>query len=211
MSAKPQRDPVATRAALMEAAETVFLEKGYGNTSLSEIARRAGMTKSLIHHYFGSKDGLWREVKYERFTQYAQRQIEMLRDAKPTAELLRASLAFYFDFLRRNPQIVRILAWMFLEQDQDDCLAIDRELVAKGVEKIRQSQAEGQLRADIDPRFILFVFIGLCQHWFQDKGHFINDFGTEGLPADLDEAYLASIIKIFFEGLLPRETTPPSQ
>lgn len=210
MSAKPQRDPVATRAALMEAAEAVFLEKGFGNTSLSDIARRAGMTKSLIHHYFGSKDGLWREVKNERFTQYAQQQIEMLRDAKPTAELLRASLAFYFDFLRRNPQIVRILAWMFLEQDQDDCLEIDRELVEQGVAKIRQSQAAGQLRDDIDPRFILFVFIGLCQHWFQDKGHFINDFGIEGLPPDLDEAYLAAIIKIFFEGLLPRAATSPT-
>ncbi len=204
MSKRPQRDPELTRAALLAAAEDVFLEKGYGNTSLSEIARRAGMTKSLIHHYFGSKEGLWREVKYERFTQYAERQMAMLRDAHPSPELLRASLAFYFDFLRQNPQIVRILAWMFLEQDQDDCLAVDRELIVQGVDKLRQAQAENQLRDDIDPRFILFVFIGLCQHWFQDKAHFINDFGVEGLPPDLDEAYLSAIIKIFFEGLLPR-------
>ncbi len=204
MTNRPQRDPEATRAALLAAAEDIFLEKGYGNTSLSEIARRAGMTKSLIHHYFGSKEGLWREVKLARFAQYTERQMDMLRDAHPSPELMRASLAFYFDFLRQNPQIVRILAWMFLERDQDDCLDIDRRLIEHGIKMMHQAQDEGQVRADIDARFILFVFIGLCQHWFQDKGHFINDFGIDGLPDDLDAAYREAIIKILFEGVLPR-------
>lgn len=204
MSIRRQRDPEATRRALVEAAEEIFLEKGFGNTSLSEIARRAGITKSLIHHYFGSKEGLWREVKTLRFMHYAERQMEMLKDSKPSAELLRASMAFYFDFLRRNPQIVRVLAWMFLEQDVEECMDIDRELIQMGVEKIREAQKMGQIRSDIDPRFILFSFIGLCQHWFQDKGHFALSFGTEGLGKDLDEAYLGATIKLFFEGILPR-------
>jgi len=205
MAPRTPRDPEATRAALVEAAEEIFLKKGFGNTSLSEIAKRAGITKSLIHHYFGSKEGLWREVKTRRFMHYAQRQMEMLQQAQPSAELLKASVAFYFDFLRRNPQIVRVLAWMFLEQDQKECMDIDRELIAQGVENIRATQALGQLRKDIDPRFIVFVFIGLCQHWFQDKGHFMESFGTQGLGEDLDEAYLGTIIKIFFEGILPRQ------
>jgi len=206
MAPRPRRDPESTRAALLEAAEEIFLEKGFGNTSLSEIARRAGITKSLIHHYFGSKEGLWREVKTRRFMLYAQRQMEMLRQETASADLLKNSMFFYFDFLRRNPQIVRILAWMFLEQDQQDCMDIDRELISQGVEKIRAAQDLGQLRADIDPRFILFVFIGLCQRWFQDKGHFTASFGTQGITEDLDNAYLDAMRKIFFEGILPRET-----
>jgi TetR/AcrR family transcriptional regulator len=205
MAPKAQRDPATTRAALLEAAEEIFLKKGFGNTSLSEIARRAGITKSLIHHYFGSKEGLWRAVKTQRFMHYADRQMEMLKEAQPSVELLKASVAFYFDFLRRNPQIVRVLAWMFLEQDQKECMDIDRELIRQGIEKISAGQALGQLRADIDPRFIVFVFIGLCQHWFQDKGHFMESFGTEGLGDNLDDAYLGAITKIFFEGILPRE------
>jgi TetR/AcrR family transcriptional regulator len=204
MSIRKQRDPEATRRALVEAAEEIFLEKGFGNTSLSEIARRAGITKSLIHHYFGSKEGLWREVKTLRFMHYAERQMEMLKDAQPSAELLKASMAFYFDFLRRNPQIVRVLAWMFLEQDVEECMDIDRELIQMGVEKIREAQKMAQIRSDIDPRFILCSFIGLCQHWFQDRGHFVLSFGTEGLGKDLDEAYLGATIKLFFEGILPR-------
>lgn len=205
MLKRQQRDPEATRQALVQAAEEVFLEKGFGNSSLSEIAKRAGITKSLIHHYFGSKNGLWREVKTQRFMHYALKQMEMIKDSVPSAELLRASMAFYFDFLKRNPQIVRVLAWMFLEQDVDECMDVDRELVQMGIEKIRDTQNLGQLRSDIDPRFILFAFIGLCQHWFQDKGHFLESFGAEGLEEDLDNAYLSAMIEIFFNGVLPRK------
>ncbi|MBC2709565.1 MAG: TetR family transcriptional regulator [Desulfosarcina sp.] len=47
------------------------------------MAQRAGITKSLIHHYFGSKKGLWREVKTLRFMHYADRQMAMLKEAQP--------------------------------------------------------------------------------------------------------------------------------
>jgi len=203
MAPKQQRDPEATRAALLEAAETLFLEKGFGNTSLSEIGRQAGITKSLIHHYFGSKEGLWREVKTRRFMQYAQEQMNMLSRAQPTVDLLKESIKLYFNFLHRNPQIVKMLAWMFLEQDQNECLDMDRELIHSGVEKVRASQDEGQLRDDIDARFILFVFIGLCEHWFHNKDHFLNSFGFDDIPGNLDQAYLEAITKIFLEGVRP--------
>jgi len=199
-----KRDPEATRKALLEAAETVFLEKGFGNTALSEIARRAGITKSLIHHYFGSKENLWREVKQRRFDHYALEQMQMLAEADPTADLLRNSVKLYFRFLKQNPEIVRILAWMFLERDQEDCLKKDQQLTEAGVAQIRAGQKAGHLRDDLDPRFILFVFLGLVQHWYQDKEHFVHDFGTAGLPEDLDEAYLGDMLKIFMEGVLPR-------
>lgn len=205
MSPKQQRDPEASRAALLDAAERVFLEKGYGNASLSQIAKEAGMTKSLIHHYFGSKDNLWTEVKTRRFMQYAERQMAMIEEAEPTVELLRASMAFYFNFLQRNPEIVRILAWMFLENDEDGCLVFDQKLNEEGAAKIRAAQEAGLFRDDIDSRFILFIFISLCQQWFQGKGKFLSHHDSEGLPEDLDGAYLSGIIKIFFEGLLPRK------
>jgi len=205
MARAKTRDPEATRSALLDAAEAVFLEKGFGNAALSEIARKAKVTKSLIHHYFGSKGGLWRAVKKRRFSKYAETQLAMLRDAgRPTTELLRQSIAFFFNFLKQNPEMVRIMAWMFLERDQEECLFKDRELNELGVAKLREAQEAGLLRPDVDARFVLFTFVGLAQHWFQDKAHFLEDFDTDGLPEDLDAAYLDAIQKIFFEGILVR-------
>ncbi|MFH1983526.1 MAG: TetR/AcrR family transcriptional regulator [Pseudomonadota bacterium] len=197
-----KRDPEATRHALLEAAEAVFLEKGFGNTALSEIARRAGITKSLIHHHFGSKELLWKAVKERRIDAYAEDQMAMLETTEPTDDLLKSSIKLYFRFLKSNPEIVRILAWMFIERDTESCPLKHDALITAGVQQIRAGQEAGILRSDIDPRFMLFTFLGLAQHWFQDREHFISDFGIDGLSDDIDEAYLADMLKIFLGGVL---------
>ena len=201
----PTRDPDKTRAAIIDGAEQVFLERGFGNASMSLIARQAGVTKSLIHHHFGSKEALWREVKTRRFLIYAEQQMQMIENAEPSLDLLRQSLAVYFRFLQANPQLVRIMAWMFLERDADECINADRALIEAGVAKIRQAQEGGELRADVDAGFMLFTFIGLAQHWFQDRQHFIHDFDPDVAEDQLDDAYLDAMSKIFFEGILPRQ------
>lgn len=205
MSAVRVRDPEATRNAILDAAEEAFLDKGFAETSTSHIARKAGVTKSLIHHHFGSKEALWDEVKVRRFAVYAEQQKEMLRDKEPTAALLRDSMKMYFRFLRANPEIVKMLAWMFVEQDEDgECADLDRELTLTGIEKIRQAQERGELRDDLNPGFILFSFIGMAQHWYQDKRMMLDKIGLSADSDAIDEAYLEDAVKIFFEGVLPR-------
>ena len=199
------RDPEAKRSAILDAAEEAFLEKGFAETSTARIAERAGVTKSLIHHHFGSKEALWEEVKTRRFRGYAEDQMRMLREQEPTAELLRESMKVYFRFLRENPQIIRVLAWMFLEGERDrGCQDLDRKLTLAGIEKIRQAQERGELRDDLNPGFILFTFIGLAQHWYQDKQFMLDKLGLSADSDAIDEAYLEDAVRIFFEGVLPR-------
>lgn len=51
-----------TRAAILEAARTLFAEHGYVATSLRAIAAGAGVTPPLVIHFFGSKAGLFAEA-----------------------------------------------------------------------------------------------------------------------------------------------------
>ena len=60
-----KRDPAATRAKLLEAAQNVFTEKGYEGAGLREICRNAGVDQALVKRYFGSKKGLFRERSEE--------------------------------------------------------------------------------------------------------------------------------------------------
>jgi TetR/AcrR family transcriptional regulator len=205
MTAARARNAEATRHAILDAAEAVFLSKGFGQAALSEVAERAGVTKSLIHHHFGSKDGLWLEVKVRRFSVYATEQMELLRGQEPSADLLRDSMKMYFRFLRANPEVVRMLAWMFVEGSQDEgCADLDKELTLAGIEKIRQAQARGEIRKDLNPGFVLFTFIGIAQHWYQDKRMMLEKLGLSDASDAVDEAYLEDAVKIFFEGVLPR-------
>lgn len=62
MTAQPRgRRPGSpdTRAAILDAARSLFAERGFGGTSIRAIAGAAGVDPALVHHYFGSKDDLF--------------------------------------------------------------------------------------------------------------------------------------------------------
>ncbi len=59
MARRTKAEAEATRAALLDAAECVFMEHGVANTSLEEIARRAGVTRGAIYWHFRNKVDLF--------------------------------------------------------------------------------------------------------------------------------------------------------
>lgn len=51
-----------TRAALVEAARTVFIEQGYDGATVRAIAARAEVDAAMVNHWFGGKEGLFAEA-----------------------------------------------------------------------------------------------------------------------------------------------------
>ena len=200
-----QGDAELTKKAILDAAEGVFLEQGFARAPMSEIARRAGVAKSLLHHHFGSKQSLWTKVKRRRFTVYEEQQLRMLEESEPHVGLLRESIITLFNFMKSNPELVRIMAWVYLERDTDPCLETHKELTTRGAEVIQKAQEEGLLRKDIDASSILITFIGIIQHYFQEHSHYRQEFKFEGISNDeMDERFLDDFLKIYMEGVLPR-------
>lgn len=198
-----RRDPEATREAILDAAQAVIVEKGFSAASTSEIARRAGVTKSLIHHHFGSKEELWGVVKDRCFEEYGAVQMRMLQESKPDAELLMKSVEMFYRFLQSHPEMVRVMTWVNLEGDFS-CSDPMQELYRVGIERIHESQESGALRQDVDPGLMLFMFKALASYWFQAQEHYCHDAAiTTPLP-ELNETYLEDMMKVFFEGVLPR-------
>src|SRR5689334_24769372 len=59
---RPRGRPGKARPALLKAAILEFAEKGYEGATTAGIARRARSNQPLVHHYFGSKEELFRVV-----------------------------------------------------------------------------------------------------------------------------------------------------
>lgn len=55
-----------TAAKILRAAEEEFMEKGYGNAKMMAIAARAGVSHSMLHYYFRSKEKLFQMVFDEK-------------------------------------------------------------------------------------------------------------------------------------------------
>lgn len=46
----------ATRSAVLDAAQSLFSEHGYGATSVSDVLARAGVSRGALYHHFAAKD-----------------------------------------------------------------------------------------------------------------------------------------------------------
>lgn len=204
-----KRDPEATRGAILDAAEKLLIEIGPRATPMTKIAREAGVTKSLIHHHFGSKDELWTAVRRRHFERYHQVQREMLANAEiGTLELLRDSITAYFHFLKDDPSAVRFLSWRLVEAE-DPNLDLEEELFELGTQRIREAQERGEIHPDLEPLAVIKSFLGMITHWFQSRGFMSDDFlsrhfGREIEIGELDEKYLNDVLHIYLEGIRPR-------
>jgi TetR/AcrR family transcriptional regulator len=197
------RDAEITKKAILDAAQSVFLEQGFAKASLSDIAEKSGVTKSLIHHHFGSKEGLWTQVKRRAFSVYFDQQMAAIENQPADMALLRHSIELYFRSLQAHPDLVRMLAWMALERDTTTPEEFNN-LNKAGVAKLREAQLSGTLRDDIEPYLILAVFTGLAEHWFLHRHALLCCMGLDPADQKTDTEYLDAILKIFFEGVEPR-------
>jgi AcrR family transcriptional regulator len=104
-------DSAATRARLIEAAFGEFVDRGLAGARVERIAGQAVANKQAIYAYFGSKDALFDAVLAQR--------LGILANAVPFRpdDLPGYALAT-FDFLVRNPQIMRLTLWKRLERPE---------------------------------------------------------------------------------------------
>ena len=191
-----------TRQAILKAAESLFVEQGFAATSMANVAKHAGITKSLIHHHFGSKRELWDAVKAIVMEEYGQQQQRLLTDRKPGLELLEDSIVVYFRFLQRNPNVVRLWTWMSVENDQH-CADLSMDLTRAGAAILREGQLLGQIRDDVRAEFILAQFFSLVRGWFTERPILQSCILSES-DAECDELYLRSVLTVFLDGLRPR-------
>jgi len=98
----------ARRAQLIEIGREVFAERGYGATSVEEIAARAKVSKPILYDHFGGKEGLYAVVVDREMEYILNRMAEAVTSGSPRARLEKATLA-YLTYVRERPQGFAVL------------------------------------------------------------------------------------------------------
>lgn len=89
-----------TRAALMQAARALFIDKGYAETSTPEIVAAAGITRGALYHHFEDKRALFRAIVSDEALAVASA-IEQHAPANlPPLDALLAGSNAYLDAMR---------------------------------------------------------------------------------------------------------------
>jgi len=201
--AKRRYDPEAAREAILDSAERLFADKGFGDVSTSAIGREAGVSQSQIHYHFETKRKLWEAVFQRRFAAYFQAQSATLsRTDFEGAERMAISIRDYFRFFQNSPSFVKLMARANLEPVKHK-EPMSSALVHRGVEVIREGQQGGALRDDVPAEFILLGFLSLVASWFQYRDRYVPETGLRRKPPSYDAEYLDFILKIYLQGIAP--------
>jgi len=123
-SAKLSKKETVKQQRILQSAIALFAEKGYANTSTSEIAKLSGVAEGTIFRHYGTKENLLLSAIVpflkESFPVLAQ---ELFEDVHPSRqagfkEFIRALYLNRLHFLRENKEIFRVVVKEFVYRDE---------------------------------------------------------------------------------------------
>lgn len=139
------RDAERSRAAILAAAETMFAERGYADTTMADVGHAAGLSRGSPGYFFVSKHGLYRAVIAKCFADALDAvrsgKLRAERSGKPPVEVLAGAVSEYVDFVSAHPNFVRLLHWEALglgpaDPSRPEGFALGAEAVAALAEQL---------------------------------------------------------------------------
>lgn len=98
-----------TEQAILQAAEELFLEQGFEQTTTKQIAQRAGCNQALLHYYYRTKDNLFVQIFEEKAKFIATHFLDINLTAQTLEERISQMVEVHFELFRKNPRLVPFL------------------------------------------------------------------------------------------------------
>jgi AcrR family transcriptional regulator len=176
----------------------LFMERGFDATPMSLIAKRAGLTKPGIYHYFESKEALLYFVHIRDIKKTLLPMLEKVRHESDAEKRLQLFVTEYVLALARQP-VLKVL----ISETKSLSAAHQKEIREawrRGLHLLRDTIAElqklGRCPDNLDATFAAFGVIGMCSwvtNWFDPKR-------PEGGPA-----VASTMVRLILHGILSTE------
>lgn len=101
---------------IRNAALELFSSKGYHNTSISEVARKAGVSKGLMYNYYESKEALL-EAIVMGLTEESFAFAYQLEKLSSPFDKIRATLEYSLEAIEKSPEHARMMLALSLHGD----------------------------------------------------------------------------------------------
>jgi AcrR family transcriptional regulator len=186
--------------AMLEAAMALVLEYGTDKTTLAMIGEKAGYSRGLATYRFGSKGGL-----YDALCRSISRHwLEYLKQGvgdEVGIEAMCAALDTIYKFEQESPQEARALQILYSgaaspsSEFQETAVAIRRRQKSDVAEWVRQGQAAGDVRTDVDANEVAAQYVayitGMTYLWLMSPDSFDFSVANEVMKRHLRDSLAA--------------------
>ncbi len=201
------KKPTEKQQKIIEAAIKMFAEKGYANTSTSEIAKEAGVAEGTIFRHYRTKDRLLLSILLpfikKSFPSIAEGVFKEINLDQLTSfeAFLKALITNRIEFIKAHKEIFRILIKEILYNEKlkkELEPFVIKNILSRILPMIERFKEQGEL-VDLPAETIMRI---LFTHLF---GYFISRFLI--LPDDIvqdEEAEVEILVNFIMEGLKKR-------
>ena len=159
---------------ILQAAEKVFAEAGFGGATMQLIADMAGLPKANLHYYFATKEDLYRRVVQNIFEIWLHA-AEAMDNAPGPVEGIGAYIDAKMEISRRHPDGSKVWASEVMHGApviQDYLETTLRDWAQNRAALIQRWIDEGRM-APVNPQHLLYMLWATTQH-YADFGHQIE-------------------------------------
>ena len=108
---RKQREKDARIKHIQNSAVAVFYKKGYGETTMEEIAQTAELSKATIYLYFKSKDDLYYGIVEPALSKLSRKLVRIAASRDEPADVtIRKIIAATYDLYETDPDAYRMLS-----------------------------------------------------------------------------------------------------
>jgi AcrR family transcriptional regulator len=145
------------RCALIEAAASLFAERGFRGVSVRQIGTKAGVHYTLINRHFGSRQALLKAA----FDHIARDLDSTVMEKHADEEAIADAIADLAD----HPRLWRMMVHGLLEQDISAFASPDRVAFRKMVNGLRGMQARNEIDPDLDTEVVALMGLSAALGW----------------------------------------------
>ena len=199
MNDRRQRDKEQTVQDILNAATSLFSQKGLHGTSLRDIEKASGVSKGLILHHFETKENLYAAVQDSLNQAYVSWMAARRDASKDLLNAIENGIKGSLAYLRANQEFRRIVLWSYLE-GQERTTDLDKRFTASLIESMRVGQENGLVRDDVNVVALPFIIRGAIDYWIRREfllgeiyGEKLNE--TQFSDEDLVDALVRLMLK----------------
>lgn len=162
----------STEQLIIQAARQIFIEKGFNEASMGDIAARAGINRPGLHYYFRTKEKLFEAVFADIVYSFVPAIQSVICQEQTVAERIAAVVDIYFDVIRRDPNLP-VFMLREIQRDASHLLGtIDKLATGQYIDKIKevlyQEMEAGRIKY-VPLEFIFYTFYGLLSFPFLSR------------------------------------------
>jgi AcrR family transcriptional regulator len=189
-------EPRDGRARVLSQARILFVERGYADTSMQQIAEAAGLRKATLYHHFKDKEELFTQVLLVELQELSRELDRAIASGGTLAERLEAVAYVNFAEITR-PDVYRLARDFWQHVPESKHQEIHQELhglMAKFTDLFRNAADNGEIVA-IDPQVVAVLFFHMVMGWATQS---IDDPSVE--PPD--PRYAAqTVVQVLLQGV----------